>query len=57
MYQVDGTRVIVDRRNVEKIIQQIGDFFISHGLDKTDEPTPLGLEIETLQDKFLSHIN
>ena len=52
-YKIDDNYVSFERKNLDAIIDIIGDYFILRGLGKKDEPTRLGMEIEDLQDKFL----
>ena len=52
-YKIVNNYIYFEQVNLDRIIDIIGDFFIQHGLGKSDEPTRLGIEIEDLQGKFL----
>ncbi|MDE7439730.1 MAG: hypothetical protein K2N23_04405 [Clostridia bacterium] len=49
--------IVVKKTNINEIAELIGDYFVKYGLDRKLNPTPLGVEIEKLQDKFLSYVD
>lgn len=61
LFEIDSVHLYLKKENLNEIkedlnyiIDTVSDYFISNGLDKKDEPTSFGLEIENLQDKFLN---
>ncbi len=53
-FQIDGVYITFNRQDLDEIIDRVSDYFIKNGLDRKDEPTQFGLEIENLQEKFLN---
>lgn len=46
-----------DIKNIlETIVDNISDYFISDGLQNNDEPNELGLELESLNSKFIKEL-
>jgi hypothetical protein len=45
-----------DVNNLELITYMILDYFCSKGLEKNDEPNALGMELETLNSKFINQL-
>lgn len=54
LFQIDKGYILIDEQDLEGIIDNVSDYFISKGLDRKDEPTRFGLEIENIQGKLLN---
>lgn len=54
-YFFEEDYILVEKEKLEEIVELIGDYFVRFGLDRKNNPTKLGVELENLQDKFLFH--
>ena len=50
---MEGKYILVEKENLELIVDLIGDYLVRFGLDRKYNLTKLGVELENLQDKFL----
>lgn len=52
----DSSCIIIDfdEKEIDNVINSISDYFIKKGLQKNCEPNCLGIELENLNDKFIS---
>ena len=43
-----------DEKEIDNVVNSISDYFVKKGLQKNCEPNCLGIELENLNDKFIS---